>query len=266
MERVEHGKLSRRAFLAAGATVAGSLAMGARPRADDSRNYDFLFPRVRFDCAGADWNFAPGGDTNLLRAFAQTVRCKVKLHENTHDRNPDAGDERHFNAIVDLENLGPKVEYPILFMTGTGSFSLDRKQRKGLGEYLRAGGFILTDDCGSPRREDEFYYCSVTELDAILGPGTARPIPREHEIWRNVFDLTAPELQTWQRSRTGGGTQGVSVPDALGVFIEDRLAGFISNADIHCGWTDPYDSWMKRANRENSIKTGINILMYALSH
>jgi len=120
------------------------------------------------------------------------------------------------------------------------------------------------------RRADQFYEASIRELEAIFGGSAIAPIPDTHEVWRNVYDLTHNRLKVWDRrngSQQWNVRQGrTAVADAVGLFVDTRLAVFVSNSDIHCGWTDPHNSWRKRANHEVSIKAGINILMYALSH
>jgi len=53
---------------------------------------------------------------------------------------------------------------------------------------------------------------------------------------------------------------------ARGVFVDDRLAVFLSSTDIHCGWCDSHGFEFGRYNYEKAIQMGINIIMYALSH
>lgn len=258
--------LSRRNFIRTaglGMTLLGvsSRESCAAPADVGDEGYDFLMARVRFKNRDKNWNVFPGGDRNLLSRFGQVVRCRVKDDMNCRNERPDNGSEEHFNAVVDLDSLEDLERYPFAFMTGSGGFSLPEKQNRNLMEYIQRGGFILMDDCTSPRRADDFFLSSCRELECAFGSGSLVEIPKNHEIFSNVYDFTSTGLPRWKRSR-----RVAEIPEAMGVFIGDRLAAFVSVADLHCGWTDPFDRWRKRAGHEDSIKMGINILTYAMSH
>lgn len=228
----------------------------------DADRYEFLFPRI---CnLNPDWDFGPGGDKNVLEQFSDVMRCKVKLQDNVRDEYPDNGLPEHFNAVVDLSDLDTLRKFPALFMMGTGSFqSPDYKRLENLKSYLEEGGFLLMDECASPRRSDQFYQSGLGVMQRIFESAQIRRIPEDHEVYRNVYDISEPNFRRWKRhaSYANAGQSGNT-----GIFIGDRLAVFICDADIHCGWTDPRDSWGKRADHRESIQTGINILTYFLSH
>lgn len=269
--------LDRRQFLkTVGKTIAGAalatgglsfLAEGSAygQSSSDLDRYDFLMPRVKFTCgqgAGDRWCVTPGGDRNLLLTLRDVVRCKVKLSPNCRDYDPRWGDESHFNAVVDLTGIEQMRKYPFLFMTADCEYELSDKKKANLGQYINEGGFLLMDDCVVGEGGDFFYQSSYRILEEIFGPGSVKRIPRDHEIFHNVYDLGDIGLPHLQGQNHG----------ARGIFIGDRLAAFLSSNDIHCGWGDGQRVWFGRGGirgthtYKEAIQMGINIIMYAISH
>lgn len=248
----------RKAAAATAATVGLAGIAHARPYIpSDADNYDFLIARVGNN--NPDWEYFPGGDKNLLEQLSHVLRIKVKIQSNTRDEDPERGNPEHFNAMVDLTSIDELRKFPFLFMTGMGVFRMGDKQLENLRDYVCGGGFMLMDECAHPGRADDFYQSAYLTLVSAFGREAIRPIPEDHEIYSNVYDVSQPNFHRWART-------GVPSPGNVGVFLDDRLAVVLCDADIHCGWTDPRNSWIKRAHHEESIKTGINIVAYALSH
>ncbi|MHC4664983.1 MAG: DUF4159 domain-containing protein [Planctomycetota bacterium] len=277
----EEENISRRTLLKkVGTTVAGAvfaaagLPSGAGQTAygessSDLEKYDFLMPRVKFECdmkVNDRWNAFPGGDRNLLVNFASVVRCRVKLPPDCDDNRPHDGDERHFNAIVDFNNMHQLRKYPFLFMTASGSYTLSNQKKRHLLQYIYEGGFLLMDDCvhGGFDDRDFFYQSSYELLEDVFGRGAVRQVPNEHEIFHNVYNLGDIGLPYMIGQDHG----------ARGVFVGDRLAVFLSSTDIHCGWADSRGRWFGTGGKrgigkhgyKEAIQMGINIIMYAVSH
>ena len=123
---------------------------------------------------------------------------------------------------------------------------------------------MLMDDCVDASSGDRFYQSSYKMLKNLFGAGAVKSIPLDHEVFSNVYDLRRMGLPTLWGVNHG----------AKGVFINERLAVFLSSVDLHCGWGDlPGDSFGKKGTRrhgqhgyEESIQMGINIIMYSISH
>jgi hypothetical protein len=255
--------MSRRSFLgriaAATATTAAAASIAyAQPYVpQDADNYDFLFARIGNN--NPDWEYGPGGDKNLLEQLSHVLRIKVKIQSNVRDEYPERGSPEHFNAVVDLSSAESLRKLPFLFMTGMGVFRIGGKQLDNLRDFVCGGGFVLMDECAHPGRADDFYQSAYLTLVSAFGQDAVRPIPEDHEVYSNVYDISQPNFHRWART-------GVPSPGNTGVFLGDRLAVVLCDSDIHCGWCDPRDSWIKRAYHEEGIKTGINIVAYAMSH
>jgi len=244
----------------------------------DFDRYDFILARVQFTEQGVKgqgkgpdvWNVRPGGDTNLLREFSRVIRCRVKPIRGAFDWNPQYATAGQLNAVVTFDEPDRLRRYPFLFMTGENYFAFSEVQKQNFKAYVEAGGFILMDDCVVGSGGDFFYRSSFGMLEEIFGPGSVRKVPREHEVFSNVYDLSQTGLPSLQYNRRIG-RHAKSAPHgqnhgARGVFIGDRLAVFLSSTDLHCGWCDSHGFEWGIDGYRNTIQMGINVILYAMTH
>ncbi|NLH41618.1 MAG: DUF4159 domain-containing protein [Planctomycetes bacterium] len=258
------------------ATRSGPADSGYDPNAlgepTDLDEYDFILPRVQvvelpFKGRGKGpdvWNVRPGGDANLLRELSRVVRCHVKPIQGAVDWQPQYAYDGQLNAAVTFDDPDLLRHYPFLFMTGENHFQLTSDQKGNLKDFLSAGGFILMDDCVVGSGGDFFYASCFQLLENLFGRGSVKAIPREHEVFHNVFDLGDIGLPYLQYSG-GRGTHGQN-HGARGLFLGDRLAVFLSSNDLHCGWCDSHGvEWGPEGYRK-TIQMGINIILYSLTH
>ena len=277
-------RMERRDFLAlAGRTLLGGAlaSTGAAgphdsdsgpPEPGDLDKYDFVIPRVRVQelayrgrGKGPDvWNVRPGGDANLLRELTRVIRCRVKPIQGTFDWQPQYALPGQLNAVVDFDEPKRLREYPFLFMTGENHYEFTDSQKKNLKEYVTRGGFLLIDDCVVASGGDFFYQSSYRLLEEVFGSGAVRPIPRDHEVFHNVYDLGGTGLPLLHYS--GDGRPHGLNHGARGLFVRDRLAVFLSSTDLHCGWCDRHGTTWGLVGYRQAIQMGINIVMYALTH
>jgi len=272
-------------MVAQGANGSGTVRPDTRPGAANSSydsnasaeptdldEYDFVLPRVRvvelaFKGRGKGpdvWNVRPGGDANLLRELARIVRCHVKPIVGAMDWQPQYAYDGQLNAAVTFDDPGLLRHYPFLFMTGENHFELNSDQKGNLKDFLTAGGFLLMDDCVVGSGGDFFYASCFQLLEGLFGRGSVKAIPRDHEVFHNLFDLGDVGLPHLQYAG-GRGTHGQN-HGARGLFLEDRLAVFLSSNDLHCGWCDSHGvEWGPEGYRK-TIQMGINIILYAMTH
>jgi hypothetical protein len=251
------------------------------PQIDDYDRYDFILPRVRLKETpykgrgmGVDaWNARPAGDANLLRELSAAIRCRVKPIPNTFDWEPQYAYDGQLNAVVTFDDLDALRKYPFLFVTTENSFELTERAKQNIKTYIKEGGFILMDDCVVGTGGDFFYRCAYSLLEELFGTGSVRPIPNEHEVFHNLYDLSATGLpwlhyigSNYAQARTSGGQPHGQPHGARGLFIRDRLAVFLSSQDVHCGWSDSHGTVWGFDYYHKAIQMGINIVLYAMTH
>jgi hypothetical protein len=147
--------------------------------------------------------------------------------------------------------------FPLLFLTGSGSFpAFSTHARSQLGRHLRYGG-LLYIDFSSP---DDLFHKSVSrELHAILPQKKLRKLNPEHVLYKSFFLLDRVV------GRTG------SEPWLYGLDIHKRTAVVMTKCDVLGALErDKLGSWTfecipgGQAQREQAIRFGINLMMYAL--
>ena len=269
MERRDFIKYSMK-MAASLATIPAALGAGtayALGMPEDLANYDLILPRVRFnnDTRMHDkWNVLPVSERYLLEEFSQHVRCKVKMPPLTTKRQT-FGKIEDFSAVVSFENFDEIKHYPMALMTSDGFFQFSPTELKNLKRYIEHGGFVIMDDCVSNKQgEGDFFYQSCYKaLTQIFGPNSVQLIPNSHEMFHNVFDVSEKGFPFIQGQNHG----------ARGIIVDGSVRVLLSATDIHCGWADRDHSYYGpngrgpgRANYQDCIEMGINILMYAMSH
>ncbi|MCL7971362.1 MAG: DUF4159 domain-containing protein [marine benthic group bacterium] len=198
---------------------------------------DRLLPtiaRVHYD-GGGDWYANPTSLPNLLSEIAARTGIRVaRQPAEIRLTHPDLAD------------------YPYLYLTGHGNFSLSEQEAEALRAYLAAGGFLHADDNygldASFRRE----------MQALLPDRPLVDVPLDHPIYsiRYAFPEGLPKIHEHDGLPARG----------LGVFIDGRLAVFYSyQSDLGDGWEDQGVHGDPEELREQAIRMGVNLFLYALA-
>lgn len=190
--------------------------------------------RVQYD-GGGDWYANPSSLPNLLRAIRERTRLR------TTDRE----------RVVRLTD--PSLwELPYLYMTGHGNVLFGPEEVRVLRSHLEAGGFLHVDDNYGMDR-------SIRREIAKAFPD--RPlveVPLDHAVYRVVFPFPRgiPKIH----EHDGLPAQG------FGVFLGDRLVLYYSyQSDLGDGWEDADVHHDAESVREQAIRMGVNLFVYAVS-
>ncbi len=143
-------------------------------------------------------------------------------------------------------------ELPYLYMTGHGNVLFGPEEVRVLRSHLEAGGFLHVDDNYGMDR-------SIRREIAKAFPD--RPlveVPLDHAVYRVVFPFPRgiPKIH----EHDGLPAQG------FGVFLGDRLVLYYSyQSDLGDGWEDADVHHDPEAVREQAIRMGVNLFVYAVS-
>ncbi len=192
----------------------------------------FTMARVKYD-GGGDWYNDPEVIPNLAREANR--RISIDMNEK--------------QGIVSLDD--PEIfNYPILYLTGHGNIVFSESEIKNLRKYLLNGGFLYADDDYGMdkafRREMKRVF---PDLDWVeLGP--------QHPIYHTVYDFDKlPKIHEHYKGP----------PHMYALIYNDRIIVLYTyNTNISDGWTDRHGDPPQK--REQAIKMGINIVVYALSY
>ena len=143
-------------------------------------------------------------------------------------------------------------DYPYLYLTGHGNISFSDREVAALRRHLRRGGFLHVDDNygldASFRRE----------LGRVFPDEVLTDVPLDHPIYhlQYAFPNGIPKIH----EHDGLPAQG------LGIFLDGRLVLFYSyQSDLGDGWEDEEVHGDPLELREQAIRMGINLFLYALS-
>jgi hypothetical protein len=207
------------------------LVGGLLPRASSERTL-LTIGRLHYD-GGGDWYANPSSLPNLLAAIRERTALPVAARER----------------VVTLD--GPDLwETPYLYATGHGNMRFTDAQVRTLRRYLEAGGFLHADD--NYGMDESFR----REIARVFPDRPLVEVPLDHPIYHVVYQFPRgiPKIH----EHDGLPAQG------FGVFIGDRLAVYYSyQSDLGDGWEDPDVHRDPPAVREQALRMGVNLFVYA---
>jgi hypothetical protein len=204
------------------------LASSAPPYADT-----VAITRLRYD-GGGDWYANPSSLPNLLAAIRTRTGIPVSDRE----------------AQISL--LDPSLpDHPYLYMTGHGNVTFSPAERAALRAYLLGGGFLHADD--NYGLDESFR----REMAEVFPDVQLTEIPSDHPIFHVFYDFPEglPKIHEHD-SRP---------PQAFGIFQGGRLVVLYTyETDLGDGWEDEGVHDDPPEVREQALRMGVNIFLYAL--
>jgi hypothetical protein len=195
----------------------------------------FRIARLKYN-GGGDWYNDPSAEVNLLKFIQSNTNIKVK---------PEY-------VFVDL-STDEIFSYPFIFMTGHGNVVFSASEAQRLRKYLDNGGFLyIDDDYGldkAIRREMNKVYPDKDFLE----------IPFSHGIYNIVYDFRNGPPKTHKHDE--------KPPRGFGIFNGEKLSVFYTvEANPSDGWADAEVHDNPPAKRNEALKFGTNIIVWALTH
>jgi hypothetical protein len=189
--------------------------------------------RLQYD-GGGDWYANPSSLPNLLEALRQRTGLRAA------------------NREVNVTPLDPALrDYPYLYMTGHGNVVFSSAERTALREYLLSGGFLHADD--NYGLDESFR----EEMSQIFPDAELTEIPPEHPIFSTFYEF--PEGLPKIHEHDG------QPPQAFGIFLDGRMLVFYTyESDLGDGWEDEGVHEDTPETREQAIRMGVNLFLFAL--
>ncbi|MEO0123311.1 MAG: DUF4159 domain-containing protein [candidate division WOR-3 bacterium] len=196
--------------------------------------YDFTIARLKYG-GGGDWYCDPSSLPNLLKAITERTNIRAAPKE----------------VVIELTN--PDLyKYPYLYITGHGNVKFTDEEIKILRNYLINGGFLHADDCYG--MDSSFR----KEMARVFPDSPLIELPFDHPIYHSFYDFPngLPKIHEHDNKP----------PQGFGIFYNNRLVVFYSyETDLGDGWEDPDVHNDPPEKREQALKMGINIVVYALT-
>ena len=194
----------------------------------------FHIARLKYQ-GGGDWYNDPSAEVNLLNFIQQNTNIKV---------NP-----RY--QFVDLSS-DEIFSYPFLFMTGHGNVVFSKDEVFRLRIYLENGGFLYIDDDygldNAVRRE----------MKKVFPQDDFVELPFSYELYHSFYKFESGPPKTHEHDK--------KTPQGFGIFINNRLAVYYTyESNPSDGWADAEVHDNPPEKREEALKFGTNIIIWALS-
>lgn len=194
-----------------------------------------IIGRLKYS-GGGDWYNDPSAIPNLLKFIKSNSDIKV-------------GDDEKKVQILDEELFS----VPILYMTGHGRIQFSDEEVTRLRKYLTSGGFLYADD---DYGMDKYFR---HEIARVFPDKKLVEIPNSHPIYHNQFEFPKGIPKTHEHDPGPG--------QAFGIFHEGRLVVLYTfNTNISDGWPDPQVHNDTEQTRQEALRMGMNIMIYALMH
>ncbi|MBV6512112.1 MAG: hypothetical protein FMNOHCHN_01602 [Ignavibacteriaceae bacterium] len=195
---------------------------------------EFRIGRVKY-AGGGDWYNDPSAEVNLLKFIQQNSSIKVKPEYSFVELSSD-----------DI------FYYPFLFLTGHGNIVLTETDAKRLRKYLESGGFLYVDD--DYGLDNAFR----RELKKVFPDKPLVELPFSHKIYNIMYPFPYGPPKTHKHDE--------KPPQGFGILINDRVALFYTvEANPSDGWADPEIHKNPPEKRDEALKFGANLVIYALS-
>ncbi|MBA4251574.1 MAG: hypothetical protein C0425_07810 [Chlorobiaceae bacterium] len=196
---------------------------------------EFSIARLKYG-GGGDWYNDPSSEVNLLNFIRTNSNIKV----NAEYKFVDLATDEIFN-------------YPFIFMTGHGNIILTSSEAERLRTYLESGGFLYVDD------DYGFDKSFRRELKKIFPNNNLVELPHNFGLYNSFFSFPNGVPKTHEHDN--------KPPQGFGIFINNRLVLYYTYE------TNPSDGWADKEvhnntpeKREESLKFGMNIVIWALSN
>ena len=214
--------------------VAGSGAVTAPVTVDAQGAGPVTIARLRYD-GGGDWYANPSSLPNLL----------AELRERTGIRTAE--------REVAVRATDPALrDHPFIYMTGHGNVRFTDEERLALRRHLLGGGFLHADD--NYGMDESFR----REMGRVFPDRELVELPPDHPVFHAPYEF--PDGLPKIHEHDG------APPRAFGIFDRGRLVVIYTwETDLGDGWEDPDVHGDPPEIREQALRMGVNIFVFAMS-
>jgi hypothetical protein len=185
---------------------------------------------------GGDWYNDPSAEVNLLKFVKENTAIDA--------------DPRYEFVDIASEKL---FSYPILFMTGHGNIVFSDYEVQRLRSYLTNGGFLYADD---DYGMDKAFR---RELKKVFPDQNLVELPFSFGLYSCHFNFLNGVPKTHEHD--------AKPAQGFGLFYKGRLCVYYTfESNPSDGWVDPEVHGDPESVRQEALKFGTNIVVWALSH
>ena len=197
-----------------------------------------------------------GGEPDGVVQVANLVYAKTKSSECFADhflvqaeQESSISTSRRFHAVKLASD--EIYNFPLIIMTGEGSFELPDNERQNLKRFVERGGFLLASAGCSSKEWDKSFR---NEMTKIFGEKRLAGLDFKHPVFHTVYDIEDFKA----KHGTIQPLEGVHFEGRLGVlYSQDGLNDTAHTTGCCCCGGNEI---------KNCLEINVNILAYALTH
>ncbi len=183
---------------------------------------------------GGDWYNDPTAEVNLL----QFVQRQTGIDVDPTYTAVEVGNEQLFS-------------YPLVFLTGHGNIAFSEQDVRNLRTYLGNGGFLYADDDYGMDRAFR------REMKKVFPDQDFVEVPFSSGLYQAPFAFPSGPPKTHAHDD--------KQPRGYGLFANGRLVVYYTvESNPSDGWADPDVHGDPPAKREEALRFGTNIVVWAL--
>jgi hypothetical protein len=209
----------------------GSDGWAQQPRISSA----FTIARLKYS-GGGDWYNDPSAEVNLLNFVKQRIGLDVT--------------PKYEFVEIGSENL---FSYPFIFMTGHGNVVFSEDEVRRLRSYLENGGFLFADDDYGMDK------ALRREMKKVFADQELVELPFSYGLYHIQYDFPNGPPKTHEHD--------AKPAQGFGLFHNGRLVVYYTyESNPSDGWADPEVHNDPEAKREEALRFGTNLVLWALTH
>ncbi|MEI6234025.1 MAG: DUF4159 domain-containing protein [Planctomycetota bacterium] len=206
---------------------------------EDNLKGDFVFAQVK---TNGLWDPHPSAFANVLKTTLAATNTKVNFG-------------RKEVPITDANLLS----YPFLYLTGHGEFTLNEAETANLKKFLNNGGFLLADACCGNLEFDRAFR---REIKKVLPESEMKLLPKEHPVFSTLHKLETIEYS----AQVKASIKDATAPILEGIALGEDTRVIYSRFGLGSGWDGQERPYAYEIMPNDSLKMGVNIILYSMTH
>jgi len=209
------------------------------PQQGDKTRGQLVIAQVSHD---GDWDPTPHALPSLMKHIQANTTLDVQFKRD----------------VTDLGSVYVS-KHPVLYMTGLRDFKLTANQVARLRSYLASGGVLIADAAAGRAAFDEAFR---REIKRVLPDAKLKSLPQASPVYQMPNKISAVDYTALVKTRN----PKLNAPALEGITVNGQLAVIYSPMSLSNGWEKLAYAYNRGYANDDSIRLGVNVFAYALTH
>jgi len=189
-----------------------------------------------------DWDPTPHALPNLMKYIQKNTTLNVQFKRETVNL-----------ADVDI------FKHPVLYITGLRDFKLTDAEVARLKTYLTSGGVLIADAAAGNAAFDVAFR---REIKRVLPNSELETLPADSPVYQMPYAIKTVDYSGIVKAQD----PTLNTPALQGIRIDAQLGVLYSPYSLANGWEQLGFAYNRGYSNEDSLRLGVNIFAYALTH